>query len=388
MIFVVGTNKASADPGEKILKVGALTNLGWPLGVDFKKFLDVAVPIFNEKGGLAIGGERYKIDLNLYDTKMNPETGRAAVERLVHRDKVKFILGDETIDAWLPVTESEKVLVIATTPSPAIFNPKNRYAFQASHLHTQSAVLWGWFAENYPNVKTVINVYPDHRIGHGENEKARMLATIYGMQNLDTIFYPPPTTDFSAIATKVKRLNPDLFVTSAGGPVQDPLLLKSLYEAGYKGKRFMTVSLPVGRLAKVIPLEMVEGMINGFYAVNMESPPPAAKEFKEAYIAKYGSWDEPDILYVNEWYCLIAGLQQAQSLDPDKVAAVIGNGMKFEAMGVPAMMVRSPVAENKRTVDLLLTYYVKKIETGKAKLIATISLDDGLRYDKKAYGLE
>ncbi len=96
--FMAVPNILSADSGGKTLKIGALTNLGWPLGVDFKKFLDIAIPMFNKKGGLTIGGEKYKIDIILYDTKLNPEVGRAAVERLVYRDKVKLILGDETID--------------------------------------------------------------------------------------------------------------------------------------------------------------------------------------------------------------------------------------------------------------------------------------------------
>jgi len=384
--FMAVPNSVSADPGEKTLKIGALTNLGWPLGVDFKKFLDIAIPMLNKKGGLTIDGEKYKIEMILYDTKLNPEVGRAAVERLVYRDKVKFILGDETIDAWLPVTEKEKVLVVATTPSPAIFNPKNKYAFQASFLHTQSAVLWGWFAENHPNVKTVMNVYPDNRIGHGQNEKARKLAEMYGMKNLDTIFYPPGTKDYSAIATKVKRLNPDVVVTSGGGPIEAALLFKTLYQAGYKGIRFMTVSIPLGQIAKIMPLNMAEGLITGMNVVDLESPPPGAKEFKEAYIAKYGSWNEPEILYVNELYCLIAGLEQAQSLDPDKVAEVIGNGMKFKSLGVPAMMVKPPIPGNNRTIDLLLTTYVKKVENGKAKVLTKIDLDEGLRYWKRGYG--
>jgi hypothetical protein len=36
------------------------------------------------------------------------ETGRAAIEKLIYHDKVKFILGDPTVDAWLPITEENR----------------------------------------------------------------------------------------------------------------------------------------------------------------------------------------------------------------------------------------------------------------------------------------
>ncbi len=384
--FMGAQNSVNAAQEAKTLKVGALTNLGWTIGVDFKKFLDVAVPMYNEKGGLVIQGERYNIEIILYDTKLNPETGRAAVERLVNRDQVKFILGDETIDAWLPVTETAKVLVIATTPSPAIFSPKNKLAFQSSFIHTQSAVAWGWFSDSYPDLKTVIVVGPDNMIGHGLSGQAKFLTGAFGIKLLDTIFYPPGTTNFGPIATKIRKVNPDVFTTAGGGEVQDALLYKSLYETRYKGQRFTFVNLPMQGIQKVIPLKMIEGLVCPVEGLKLDNPPPLAKAYKEAYVAKHGSWDDPDTLYSNELYCLLAGLEQAQSLDPEKVAAVIANGMKFETLSGPGMMVKPPVPGNNRTVDFLPTVYVRKVEDGKSKFIRKINLEEGMAYTRRAAG--
>jgi len=126
----------------KTLKIGALLNFEFPLGVQCKRELDAVIPAFNKKGGLEIKGERYTIELIVYDSKFQAETARAAVERLIYRDKVKFILGDETADAWLPVTEANKVLVVCTSPSPVVRSPKYKYVFQASSLNTMSPVAW------------------------------------------------------------------------------------------------------------------------------------------------------------------------------------------------------------------------------------------------------
>jgi branched-chain amino acid transport system substrate-binding protein len=380
---VASCSPATAEA--KTLKIGVVTNLTWALGVDWKKYLDIIVPMLNKDGGLTIQGERYNIELVLYDTKMNAETGRAAVERLVNMDKVKFILGDETVDAWLPLTEANKVLVVDQTPSPSIYNPKLKYCFEGSNLQTSAPSVWGWFTENYPQMKTVSLVHPDNMIGHGEQNKSKKLAGGFGQQVLDALFYPPDTTDFSSFATKVKKSNPDFFTTCGGG-LQDIMLFKALYEAGWRGKILSYVGVNVPSYARVISLDMVEGMVGGSSDVfQLESLPPQSKKVKDAYIARYGNWDNPAQVYWLEWDELINALKQAQSLDTDKVAAVFANGMQFESVIGPAKMVARPDFGNSRTVSLLTTMYMLNIVGGKAKLLHTISLDEGYKYNKKFF---
>ena len=386
MPFMAGCAKPAPAPEVKTLKIGALLPFEFPLGMMAKKELEAIVPVFNEKGGLVINGERYNIDLILYDTKMSPEIGRAAVERLVYEDKVKFILGDETWAGWVPVTEAEKVLVVAASPSPEIFNPDYKYIFQASWLNTQAPAVWGWFTETYPHLNTIAPVFPDSLVGQMEAKCVEHLSKVFGLELLDLIIYPTGTTDFSAIATKLKGLNADIFTSGGGGPVEGPLLHKALYEAGYTGQRMSHLVVSPGAMAKVIPMNIVEGMITAMGGTELEPPPPVAKELMDAYTAKYGTWDYPIIIHLLTWHCLIAGLEQAQSLDPDKVAAVISNGMRFESPHALGIMISRPDMGNPRTVDALYETYIGRIEGGKAKLIHTISAEKGLEYFEVAYG--
>jgi branched-chain amino acid transport system substrate-binding protein len=381
-----GMVASSAAAEGKTIKIGAVTNLTWPLGVGFKKYLDVIVPMFNKEGGLTIGGERYDVELILYDTKGNAETGRAAVERLVHRDKVKFILGDETVDAWLPLTEANKVLVAVQSPSPSIYNPKLKYCFEGTYLQTSAASVWGWFSENYPQMKTVACAHPDNMIGRGEHNKALKLAAGFDQKVLDSPFYPADTTDFSVIATKIKRLNPTFFTTAGGGTINDSMLYKALYEAGWRGKILSYVGVNVRAIARVISLDMVEGMIGGSSDIfQLDTLPPQAKKVKDAYVAKYGEWDNPNTVYWPQWDVVINALKKAQSLDTDKVAAMVANGMEFESVLGPAKMVARPDFKNNRTVSLLTTVYMMEIVKGQRKHIGTISLDAGYKYNKRLY---
>lgn len=385
MLIMAGCAKPGPAPGEKTLKIGCLENFGFPLGMDCVNELKALVPAFNEAGGLVINGERYDIDVIIHDSKFDPPTARAAVERLVYQDKVKFILGDETTDTWLPITEENKVLVVATSPSPPLLSPDNKYVFQASSLHTNPPSVFGWFTENYPEKKTFVALFTDDLKGHAEANMLRHLCDVYDRELLDLTHYPPDCTDFSALATKLATLNPDVYTTCAGGPVQDALSMKGMKEAGWDGQIFLYVALSPQSIGKVIPLDFVEGMIAVMVATETTPPSPIATEMMDAYIAKHGEWTTPVILHINAWYCLMEALKQAQSLDVDDVAAVIANGLRFETPQAPAMMISRPDMGNPRTVDALYEAYMGRVEGGKANHFDTITLEQALKYVERGF---
>ncbi|MGD0919599.1 MAG: ABC transporter substrate-binding protein [Thermodesulfobacteriota bacterium] len=384
-IFFMGSFAKPAAAQAKTLKVGLLTNLGWPLGLDMKRFLAVVIPLYNKKGGLAIGGDRYQIDLIVYDSKNDPETGRAAVERLVFQDKVKFLMGDITADAWIPLTEENKILSIVSTPSPAALRPNLKYTFQGSYLNTSVPVEWTWFIAKYPEVKTVGGMFPDLLHGHGDAKQIEKLCQVLNLNFVTQIFYPPDTTDFSAYATKMKTSNPQVYCTAGGGTVQDSLSVKFLREAGYKGILFMYRGVDPGNWGKVVPLNILEGAIGPVIDFDLEPHLlPGTKEAKDAFIAKYGKWDNPAVLFSKVWYLMKTALEKAQSIDPDKVAAVIGNGIKFDSPFGHAMMISRPDQSNPKTIDGLYAPIMGTLKEGKIKVLDSLSIEEAFGYIKKS----
>lgn len=368
------------------LKIGCLTSLEWPLGMYFKGFLDSYVDDFNKNRPLIVDGQQYEIETILYNTKMNNEIGKAAFERLIYRDGVKFVLAGETVDAWASVAEKEKILTVVTSPSPAMLSPDLNYIFQSSVLHTQTVVLWSWFKENNPQIKTLITAYPDSMNGHNEDKIAQRFADAFGWKKEKSIFYSPTTTDFSPIATKIARSGADMFSTSAGGPVSDPLLFKAIHEAGFKGKLFSQSTVPLTDIAKIVPLTSVEGLVSGAAGIHLDNPPPQGQEYIDAYVAKNGEWDYPDSLHSDVFLFLMEAIEKAQSLDTTKVAETISAGMKFDALGGPAMTISHPELGNDRATDTLYQAYVREVRDGKGVIVDTVPLEKGLEYLKDFYG--
>jgi len=370
---------ASGGAGAETLKVGAVMDFGFPLHVQYKKQLEATVPEFNKQGGLVIEGKKYEIDLVVYDSKLNAETARSAVERLIYKDKARFIMGDETADAWTPLTEANKILVTCAGPSPKMRAPNLKYVFQSTSLNTQGPVAWAWFSKTYPEMKKISAVFTDDLKGHSEGKNLERLCEVFGQKIMDIIYYPPDTTDFSAIATRLKNLKPDLFTTCAGGPVQDALAFKSMKESGWDGQIFSYVGLNPPSIARIISLDFVDGMLGCMNGVDLPTPPPFSQEFKNVYIAKHGKWDNPSTLHINNWFLLMAALGQAQSLDSDKVADHIAKGMKFESAQAKAMTVSRPDLSNPRCIDTLFEVNVGRIKKGVSEKVAHIPLEEGAK---------
>jgi branched-chain amino acid transport system substrate-binding protein len=377
-----------ADPAPKTLKIGVIVFLGWSLGADMVKGIELMAELVNKKGGLAIGEDKYIIELIKYDSKFVPETARAAAERLIYQDKVKFIIGDETVDAWLPVTEQNKVLVVAILSSPTIFNPKNKYLFQGTTLQTGMPTAWGWFAKSHPNIKNSLQVFPDNKIGQIRSGLAKKHAGIFGPALPDDylIFYPPETTDMSVVGTKVKTLNPDSFCATGGGIQGDALCYKAAWQAGYKGTTWSFVGVSEDMFEKIVPLECIEGLISVQYTFEMESPPPVAKEFRDAWIAKYGKWESPAVGFSDAFYIMTAGLTQAKSLDSDKVAEMMSKGFRFEGINGPGKTISRPDVGNPKAVDVIYGQVMKQTVKGKPKILANLTPEDAYEFNKKFWG--
>jgi branched-chain amino acid transport system substrate-binding protein len=358
----------------KVLKIGVDTALGVPMGLDMKRSLEVMADMDNANGGLLIGGDRYTIQFIIYDNNNEQATAMAALNRLISQDKVKFVLAAEGfVDAMIPTTEANKIVYLGRTPTPPILSPNVHYAFQGAFDNEMAAGFFGWFISKFPDKNDIVLAVPDNQLGHILGNVFPPVAKSFGVEITD-IFYPATATDLSAVATKIKTLNPG-GVIAAGG--SDALVYKSVYEAGYRGQLCANSTMPASTLMAVVPPEDVEGFINEAWPVEFDTPPTqAAKDFKAAYIAKYGKWESPEIVNTALWSCLRAALQQAGNLDADKVATVIGNGLKYEGPTGPAIMVSRPDMGNNRTVDSIVGLFMKQIEGGKVKLLDTVTLDE------------
>jgi branched-chain amino acid transport system substrate-binding protein len=378
-----------APESTKTLKVGIVGMFSSASTLEWINAIKLMAELDNKNGGLAVGGDKYKVEIVDYDNNNNSQNAEiAAINRLVYQDGVKYVVGQAQYEsAWLPVTEQNKVIVMNANNSYNISNlPMYKYCFAASGVNSSMSAITGWFAKNYPEeMKSLVLAFPDNQMGHFLNDMVGGTWKAFGA-NPTTIYYPASQQDLSSLGTKVVSMKPGIFMGMAGGAVDDGKILNAAYQAGYKGKMIsVTLSSFLAMKAAIIP-EAFEGFTSAGTPFDFDPPlVQAAVDFKAAWIAKYGKWEGADVAFAQNYSALRAAWVQAGSVDTEKVAEVLSNGLEYESLFGPMQMISRPDLGNDRTTDSVQTYYIRQTQNGQPKLVATISPEEALSYMRLAF---
>jgi ABC-type branched-subunit amino acid transport system substrate-binding protein len=198
------------------------------------------------------------------------------------------------------------------------------------------------------------------------------------------IWYPADATDLSSVGTKIVAAGCDA-VSGASGPLKDSLLNKVARQAGFTGPIVFPVTVEAVQMLQLVPKEDIEGVVGASWDVEIDTAEQnaASKEFKAAYIAKYGKWDGPEVEAANAYWVLKAALAKAGTLDTDKVAEVIASGLTWESPCGSGQMIARPDKGISRTVMGVTSMKYKLIKNGEATLIGQTSLEEAKAFLEK-----
>ncbi len=225
---VIRLGAAVSETG-KFAREGKDTRQGYQLWVDW---------VNDEYGGVKVGDERYKVELIMYDDESDPDTTARLVEKLITEDKVDFLLGPYssglTKSASAISEKYNKIMIEGNGASESLFERgfKNLFAvLTPAGNYTQSALE----ALAAKGAKSVVIAYEDTAFPTSVAEGAQKWAKEYGLEVLGVETYPKDVADVSAIMTKFKDLNPDVFV--GGGHFNDAVLFtRSAKELNFSPK--------------------------------------------------------------------------------------------------------------------------------------------------------
>src|SRR3546814_4260618 len=91
--LLAGTGAAQAQETLKRGAVLALSGPGAAWGQGMQYAAQFAADGVNAKGGLEVGGKKYKVEIIAYDDKYQANEAVTAVNRLIFEDKVQYVIG-------------------------------------------------------------------------------------------------------------------------------------------------------------------------------------------------------------------------------------------------------------------------------------------------------
>ncbi len=229
LLLSVSLMMAACASGPKVVKIGAAvsetgryaeegghTKEGYLLWADW---------VNDERGGIDVDGERYTVELIIYDDQSDPDVTAALVERLIEEDGVDFLLGPYSstlTKAAIEVAEPRGVILVeGTGASETLFQQSYENLFAVltpAGAYTESALR----LLSEQGAKSVVIAYADALFPKSVADGALEWAERYGMEVLAIEAYPQDVTNVSGIVSRFKDLDPDVFV--GGGYFGDTVL--------------------------------------------------------------------------------------------------------------------------------------------------------------------
>ncbi|MDP2727899.1 MAG: ABC transporter substrate-binding protein [Dehalococcoidia bacterium] len=287
------TSPTAAKPTGNPVKIGLITPLIGRFadhGARQKIAILLGVEDVNHDGG--INGS--PLGIVMVDDAANPQEDETLVRRLANEDKVVAIVGlptNSSFEAAAPLANKLQVpLVTANSTKPGITDQNRPWVFRFSIVDAAVVpVAIKGFMTLYPNARRIV-ITGDAK----EPVNEHIIKNIFpkalkdaGLAVIDTVPFDTGTTDFSAIVSKIKSLNPLGIAFSSLTP-EAVGMAKEFQRQGVKAPvlaSFQNWSGPEIILAK----DLMEGWVtSGTFDENTQDP------FARAYLERFVKIAEAD----------------------------------------------------------------------------------------------
>jgi branched-chain amino acid transport system substrate-binding protein len=351
---------ALAYPGgqagaQNVLKIGVLGVMSGPAaswGLVNKYCAEATAQMVNDKGGVEIAGQKYKIDIVSIDDKNDPKLAVSGAERLVYQEGIKYIIGpnvDTTATTIVPVIEAAGAINIPYAFSKALYSPPHSNSILGMIASYQAGpIIYKYLKEQrgVTSVSFIARNESDPLNQRNEGVEAAKQLGLKIISSQDT--YEPGTTDFFPVMSKVVKGKPDVIVLSGAAPADAPLLIKTARELGYKG----VLSTETAQDIKILN-EVAGRYAEGFISVGGASTPEIRSAYMEQFVDRYvkvaGEWNDEAGTKVYALEMLLATLQKAG-------ARALTDSAAFKA-AIPDFALKNPFLKEDKTLRYVGTSY-------------------------------
>lgn len=303
-----------------------------------------AAELFREKinaaGGLKVGTAPLPLELVIRDNAANPMQSASIAQELIAKDNVVAVIGPNSTACALPasdIAESLKCVMISpwstdtrTTMDQASGVPK-RYVFRACFTDPFQARVLARFARGQLGASRAAILYEaDAEVTRGQAELFRDTFSAGGGEVVAFQAYRPGQEDFAAELAALRDAAPDILYLPAYY-TDVPKIARQARAAG------LTMTL-MGSDAWVGPdlLRLGGADLEGSYICRHFSPDsanPRAKEFVEAYRAKYGQPpDDVAALTYDACGLIAAALEQAGSNEREALREALAKISEYQGV--------------------------------------------------------
>ncbi len=326
---------SSVTYAQETLKIGALVTLsgaGAAWGQGMKNAAELAADQVNAKGGLEVGGKKYKVEVVAYDDKYQANEGVTVANRLVFEDKVKYMIGpvgSAVVLAIQPITEKNKVIVMTLGFTPKALEATKPFTFRPNVTTAEvSQPQISWLIKTQ-GIKNVGALFPNDETGQAISKDLEIAYKNGGATLSAKEFFERNRVDFVPLLTRMMARGIDAIELDGNSPTTAGLIVKQARELGFKGKIIRTGGPATQEIVNVAGKTAAEGM---FVHTPVNPQLPSTKAYMDLYAAKYKSpMNGFSPAFYDGTNMLFAAMRQAGTVtDTDKVRQSLEKISNFE----------------------------------------------------------
>lgn len=315
-----------------------------------RQSVEIAKDLINQKGGV-LGKQ---IEVVVEDDASSTSDSVLAAQKLISKG-VKLVISTYGSSITAPAADlydSNKVVSVAygATAVRLTIEEQRPYFFRTNGRDDTQSEYFADFAVNTLGAKTIAIMHDNQDYGKGVADDAMKFIKPYVDSGKVEIVYfdaiTPMESDYSAVVSQIKNLNPDVWFFT--GYYSDAAqLLMQARDAGVESLFVGNNTVPTPEFENIAGAAVIAGSIH----LNEPMPQfldfPESKEFLDAYQAKHGElpgsiWS---VYAADALNALAAAVEKAGTADPDEVAAAMRT--MTDARGITGPLLFTEIGDRK-----------------------------------------
>lgn len=315
---------ALAGNAAETLKIGSMSPLTGPYaadGNDIANGVRAAISVFEDEGGLP-GFDN--IELFPQDTACDPRQAVASANKLLN-EEVSFVVGAYCSSSTIPASETlDEESVPMLTPASTNENVTERgleHMYRMCGRDDDQSVVAVKFMTDYLKAKTIYIIDDKTTYSQGLADNVNEKAGAAGVEVLGHTHVNQGDKDFSAVLTKVKAANPDVFYMSLQNSSSGALMAIQARRMGIKAAIIGQDAVYHPQLISIAK-EAAEGMYLTFGFIDKQRPlyKRFLKKYAEMGYAAPGAYSG---YAFDATYVALKAIKEMDSTDPDDMKEAI-----------------------------------------------------------------
>lgn len=345
---IAALSAPSADPVLKIGVLGTMSGPAAPWGLVSKHCAEATAEMYNEAGGVEIGGERYRVQIVSVDDGMQPARAAEGARFLTETHDVRYIIGpnvEQTIAAATPVAERNRAMLFPYSFTRSLYRPPHENSVLCQVANYQAAPRIYQYLKESEGVQTFSIVSPSTPEGLQQRTELMKIAKGIGLRLISAsgVYHPGADNIERALGPALATI-PDVLALPNLAPQDAVRLVARAREMGFSGPITTEAAQDADVLVKAIGSQ-ADGivMLGGASPTNSRSP--RMQDFMTRFVRLAGQWNDEAGTKVHALELILATLQMAGS-------SALGDIRRYKAT-IPHFSIENPMSSRRS----LLTYW-------------------------------